>query len=240
MNQGGFLTADERAGAVFQFNVKVKAGAEDVLAQEAHFAGLVDSDAQARDGQGVFGSDVDDAGVSADCVAADGHGFEDGVGVALQDSAVHECAGVAFVSIADHVLLTLGLGGRKLPFFASREAGAAAAAQVGVKHGLGDFLRLHRCQHLGQSLVAVPEDIVFDSFGVDAASVAQGDLSLQSVVRIFFVFRVVPSAFDLGRAFGGSLQAGFQNGRNLLRLDFAVNDGLAAVVTQLNRWLAIA
>ena len=29
---------------------------------------------------GVFGSDVDDAGVSADCVAADGHGSEDGVG----------------------------------------------------------------------------------------------------------------------------------------------------------------
>ena len=44
MHQRGFLAADERARAQADADVEVEAGAEDVLAQKAVFAGLIDGD----------------------------------------------------------------------------------------------------------------------------------------------------------------------------------------------------
>ena len=53
----------------------------------------------------AFVHDVDRPGVhGAHGIAADGHGFDDAVGVSLEDTAVHEGTGVAFVAVADDVL----------------------------------------------------------------------------------------------------------------------------------------
>ena len=82
-HQSGFLAADEGAGAQADVDVKVKAGIEDVLAQQAVLAGLLDGDLQALDGDGVLGADVDVALVGTDGVAGDGHGLQHAVGVAL-------------------------------------------------------------------------------------------------------------------------------------------------------------
>ena len=105
LQQGRLLAADEGAGAEADLDVEVEAGAEDVLAEEAVFAGLLDGDLEALDGEGILGADVDEALVGADGVAADGHGLEDGVGVALDRGAVHVGARVALVGVADDVLL---------------------------------------------------------------------------------------------------------------------------------------
>ena len=51
-HQSGFLAADEGAGAQADVDVKVKAGVEDVLAQQAVLAGLLDGNLQALDGDG--------------------------------------------------------------------------------------------------------------------------------------------------------------------------------------------
>ena len=50
VDQSGFLTADECAGAVAKLDVEIEARAEDVLAEQAVFAGLRDGDLQAVDG----------------------------------------------------------------------------------------------------------------------------------------------------------------------------------------------
>src|SRR5450759_1987364 len=67
--------------------------------------------------------------IGAYAMGADQHALDHGVSVALQEPAVHERPGIAFVGVADHVLLVAVLCGRELPLAPRREAGAAAAAQ---------------------------------------------------------------------------------------------------------------
>ena len=146
-------------------NVKAEVGAEDVLAQQAVFVGLLDGLLQPLHGDGILGTDVDPAFICADRVAADGHGFQDRVGIAFQQGAVHERAGVAFVSVADEVLvLRLGSAG-ELPLLAGGETGAAAAAQAGVQHFLDNLFGGHLGQRLGQGPVAVKGDVFVDVLG---------------------------------------------------------------------------
>ena len=63
-HQGGFLAADESAGAHADLDVEVEAGPEDILAQQAVVLGLFDGHAQALDGQRIFGPDIDVARVA--------------------------------------------------------------------------------------------------------------------------------------------------------------------------------
>ena len=100
---------------------------------------------EALDGQRVLGADVDVALVRADGVGADDHAFEHRVRVAFEHGAVHERAGVAFVARCRGRTCVVALArGRKLPFQAGREAGAAAAAQAGGLHLVDDLLGRHR------------------------------------------------------------------------------------------------
>ena len=56
---------------------------------------------------------VDVAFVGPDGIGPDGHAFDDGMGVALEDAPVHEGAGVAFIGVADDVLdVTRGIPAR--------------------------------------------------------------------------------------------------------------------------------
>ncbi len=75
-HQRGLLAADEGAGAQAELDVEVEAGAEDILAQQAVFPGLLDGDLQALDRDGVLGADIDIALVGADGIAGDGHGLQ--------------------------------------------------------------------------------------------------------------------------------------------------------------------
>ena len=133
------LAADEGAGADADVHVEVEALAEDVLAQQAQGAGLGDGGLQVLHGHRVLGADVDVALGGAHGVGGDAHAFQDGVGVALQDRAVHEGAGIALVAITDEVgswraVFRLRafdhLGPGELPFHAGQESGAAAAPQI--------------------------------------------------------------------------------------------------------------
>ncbi len=181
--EGRALAADEGAGAEAQLDVEVEAAPEDVVPQKAHLAGLADRDLEALDGEGVFRADVDVALVRAHGVAADDHRLEDGVGIALQGRAVHVRAGVALVRVADHVLLSLGLLGGRLPLDAGGEPGAAAAAEARLLH-LGDnLLGRHLEEHLLERLVAVAGDVVLDLLRVDDAAVAEDDAELLLVER---------------------------------------------------------
>ena len=142
-HQRGFLAADKRAGAEAEVDVEVKAGAEDVLAEEAVFPGLLDGDLEAVDGNRVFGADVDVALGRADGVAGDGHCLQHDVGVALEDRTVHERAGVAFVGVAADILLVGLIDRREAPLPPGREAGAAAAAQPRGEDLVDDLLGGH-------------------------------------------------------------------------------------------------
>ena len=83
-HQRGLLAADEGAGAHADLEVEVEAGAQDVLAQQAVLARLLDGVLEPLDGQRVLGAHVDVALVRADGVGGDGHALDDAVRVAFQ------------------------------------------------------------------------------------------------------------------------------------------------------------
>ena len=103
-DQRRLFAADEGARALHHFDVEVEAAAQDVLAQQAVFAGLLDGAVQPVDGQRIFGAHVDDALGGAHDVAADDHALEQRMRIALDLVAVHVGAGIALVGVADEVL----------------------------------------------------------------------------------------------------------------------------------------
>ena len=103
------------------------------LPSRPYLPGLVDGDLQALYRDGVLGTDIDIALVCADGIAGNGHGFDDDMGVALQNGTVHERAGVALVGVAaDVFLIRLVVRPQSVHFTAGREAAAAASAQAGI------------------------------------------------------------------------------------------------------------
>ena len=178
LEKSRLFAADERAGAEAKLNVEVKVAAENLLAQKTEVASLLDGDLKALDGERIFRTDVDVALRSADREAGDGHGLEDGVGIAFERGAVHVGAGVALVGVTDHVLLALGLLHGELPLHAGGEAGAAAAAETRLEHLVDDLLGRHLEENLLESLVAVAGDVVIDLLGIDDAAVPQNDAVL--------------------------------------------------------------
>ena len=116
--------------------------------------------------------------VCADGIAADQHTFNDAVGVAFKDGAVHECTGVAFVSVADDVLFVAGLVVGSFPLDACGEACTAAAAEAGLLHLFDDFDPVALFQDTSQGQVAVLGHIAVDAVDVDEAAVSQSDTDL--------------------------------------------------------------
>ena len=183
VDEGRLLAADERAGAELDLDVEAEVRAEDVLAEQAARARLVDRHLEAGDRERILRADVDEALLGADRVGADRHRLDDAGGVALHDRAVHERARVAFVGVADDVLL-VGLHARgDLPLEARREARAAAPADARVEHLLHDVHRLHLRERLGEALVALVGDVLLEVLRLDEAAVAQRDALLLGVER---------------------------------------------------------
>ncbi len=69
-HQRGFLAADECACAKTDINIKIKAGFENILAQQSVFSGLIDRDLQTLDRDWILCTDIDIALRRADRISA--------------------------------------------------------------------------------------------------------------------------------------------------------------------------
>ena len=177
VEQRRLLAADERASAQAQMTVKAEVGAQYVLAQQALLPGLGDGDAQALDRDGILRADIEIAVLRADGVACDHHALDHCQGVALEDRAVHERAGVALVAVADHILVVaLGIVG-ELPLPARGEARATTTANAGGEHLVDDLLAGHGQRPL-QTLERAHAQRLVDVLGVDDAASVQGHAPL--------------------------------------------------------------
>ena len=56
-------------------------------------------------GERILGTGIDVAFAGTDRISGDGQAFDNGMRVCLQYRTVHKRAGVAFISVADNVLL---------------------------------------------------------------------------------------------------------------------------------------
>ena len=146
-------------------------------------------------GQRVLGAHVDDAFGGAHHVAADDHAFEQRVRIAFDLVAVHVRAGVAFVGVADDVLLRRATALRRNSHFRPvrkpappRPRSLAALICSITISGLASISTLYK------RLVAADGDVLFDIVGADEAAVAQHDLLLRFEER-----HVLPGG-NLGKA----------------------------------------
>ena len=93
--------------------------------------------------------------------------------VAFQDASVHECAGIAFVGIADDVFLAPYGIVHELPFGAGGKAAAPTSPEAGFLDFVDDVETVHGDGLLDRR-VAAGGDVVFDAFRVGAAQ-TRGD-----------------------------------------------------------------
>ena len=143
IEQGGFFAADERTGAQAEVSAEAEVGTEDVIAKEANGFHVGDGTLETFDGDRIFSANVEVTFVGAECVAGDHHTFDDLERVAFEDGTIHECARVAFVTVADDVFLVGFLVGGELPFSSGGEAATATTADTGSQDFVDDFLRGH-------------------------------------------------------------------------------------------------
>ena len=151
-----------------------------MLAQNTGGPCLIDGISQAFHGDGILRAHVDVTLGSADGVTAQHHTFDDAVGIALQQAAVHKCARIALVGVTDHELAPVpghGLHAR-LPLHARGEACAAAAPEARVLDNGHHVLLTHAVKGLGKGRVTVPGHIGFQGGEFHLAAVAQGDADL--------------------------------------------------------------
>src|ERR1035438_5485090 len=167
LDQRGLLAADECAGAFAHFQVQrieVSAGAR-----------LDDCGAHMAHRQRVFGADIQVALGGSDGVRRNGKAFQNAMRVGLEHGAVHECAGVAFVAVADDVFDGVRLRATERPFAGGRETRSAAPAQAGIGDG-GDYLFGGQLLTAAfEGAVAVARQVVVDVERIDFAAVLQHD-----------------------------------------------------------------
>ena len=115
---------------------KLESGAtEYVVAQQAQFAPLCQHCLQLRQQIAVLAAQIQETLFSADHEGAYRHSFEHRIGMAVQQDAILERAGLAFVGIADHIARVALRLAAEFPFHAGTESCAAPSAQP----GLGDL-----------------------------------------------------------------------------------------------------
>lgn len=71
-HQGSFLAAHKGAGAQTQLHIEIEAGAQDILAQQTHFPGLVNGVLETLYRNGILSTDIDKAWFGADGIGGNG------------------------------------------------------------------------------------------------------------------------------------------------------------------------
>ena len=172
LDQRRLLAADVGAGAAVHPDVDVEPGAEGPLAQVPRGARLGDRLLEDARPAYELATDVDVGGARLDRVGGDRDPLEHHVRVVLDQLAVLERAGLGLVGVADQVAGAGVVPGHERPLAAGGEAGAAAAAQLGGEHLLGDRVRRHR-QRFPQPFVAARRQVGGERARVGLAAGAQ-------------------------------------------------------------------
>ena len=139
--QRRFFAADIGAGAEPRLEIESVAGSEHARTEQPSRPRPLDRSLEGRERMRILGADIDVAFGRADRDACDGHAFDQEEGIALHQHPVGERAAVAFVSVADNVLLVGFDPGARAPFDASRKARPTAPAQARGENLLDRRLR---------------------------------------------------------------------------------------------------
>ncbi len=88
--------------------MQIKVGAAQILADVTLFFTTPDCRPDPLDRQGIFGPNVKYRFVGSHRSRRDGHSFDHSIRKRLEQHAVHECAGIPLIAVADNVLRVTG------------------------------------------------------------------------------------------------------------------------------------
>ncbi len=106
-------------------------------------------------------------------VTADGHSFQDRMGIGLQNGAIHEGARVALIPVADDIFRKRGIAPSFLPFLAGREPRASTAPQAGEFYFFNHLPGFHGGEDFRECGISVSCNIFINIFRIDQASISK-------------------------------------------------------------------
>src|SRR3569623_1259442 len=165
--QCGLFAADIGAGTEMSGKYEIETRAQNIFAEKTGVARLLQGILETLERLPEFTANVVVAHGGADGVTGDGHAFDQRVRVVTQDVAIFECAGLAFVGIADDIFLTRRIARHEAPLKAGGKARAAAAAQRRDFQLADDFFRrgFFR-EYLAPGLIAADLEIILKGVGL--------------------------------------------------------------------------
>ena len=111
------------------------------------------------------------------------------MGVAFHDGTVHECTRVAFVTVADNVLLITLCSSYLLPFLSCRESSASASSKDRLLYLFDNFFFLHVKESFFKGCISADCDIFFDTVCIYSTTVLQNDSVLLLIEwNLFLLF----------------------------------------------------
>jgi hypothetical protein len=197
MDQGGFFAADKSAGAEPDFDVEGKVGAENIIAQQAVTTGLINGVLDTLDRHWIFGADIEKTAGRPDGERPDQHAFKDGKRIAFEHGAIHKCAGVALIGVADDILNGFLFSGGHAPFDAGRIPAAAATADFGFGNFTNDRLGVVAVEGNRKGLEAPKMDIFLNAVRINDAAVSQRDsgLAVEKSIIAIKLEKTLPDGF---------------------------------------------
>ncbi len=164
-------------------NSREKSLAQHALAQQSSLPAALERFVDPRDRQRILGPDIEEPFVGADRLGGDAHPFDNAVGERFEQHAVHECAGIALVAVADDVLF-LALGGADSgPFQPGRKARPAPAAEPALLDRRNHLLGRERFQTAAEGREPVVPQVLVQIGRIELAAVFGGQVHLRPEKR---------------------------------------------------------
>ena len=183
VDQRRFFAANERTGSFHDAELHVQVAAQHTIANQTVLLTPLDGFTNPFDRQRIFGANVEDRLAGSDRARGDRHALDDAIRERLEQHAVHECARVAFVAVADDVLRIAGGFLRLLPLDVRRKTAAATPAQSAPAHFVDDRRRIEFVQAASQGHKAIVPQVLVQIQGIQVAAELRGNVLLRSEKR---------------------------------------------------------
>src|SRR6185295_8506112 len=133
LDERGFFAADVGARATVHDDLEIEARPEDVLAEEALGARVVERARQSVEAEREFAAEIDERLIALDRERRDDDSLDELVRIALDQHPILERRRLAFVAV-HHEVAGEQVGWQERPLLTGREVGAAPPAQTGELH----------------------------------------------------------------------------------------------------------
>ncbi|OQC04268.1 MAG: hypothetical protein BWX80_02554 [Candidatus Hydrogenedentes bacterium ADurb.Bin101] len=186
-DQRRFFAAHKSARALHDLDIETKLRSQDMVAEHPLFIGLFQGGPHMRDGQRVFIPYIQNPLGRPGGISANQHSFQNTVGIAFQNTAVHVGTGVAFIRVThEKFMFPPGLLREQPPLDSRGKSCPTAPAQPGARHLFHHPSRVASFQNLDKGSISPIFNITFHAHRIDFFVTPHDFSNLLAVKRQIF------------------------------------------------------